>query len=114
MSTAKRAVESITYYINIINHNYQEEQVTANMLLFFAIGFAKLTVIFTPNLRFNLKKSIYALVNPSTGNIFATKFQIASHLFDDAYFSYHDALEYYGLAGMSLFLNILVTFIGFL
>ena len=45
-----------------------------------------------------IKRGIYALVNPSTGNIFATKFQIASHLFDDAYFSYHEALEYYGLA----------------
>lgn len=45
-----------------------------------------------------IKRGLYALVNPSTGNIFATKFQIASHLFDDAYFSYHEALEYYGLA----------------
>ncbi len=48
-----------------------------------------------------IKRGIYALVNPSTGNIFATKFQIASHLFDDAYFSYHEALEYYGLANQS-------------
>ena len=48
-----------------------------------------------------VKKGLYALVNPSTGNIFATKFQIASHLFDDAYFSYHEALEYYGLANQS-------------
>ena len=39
-----------------------------------------------------VKRGLYALVNPSTGMIFATKFQIASHLFDDAYFSYHDAL----------------------
>ena len=48
-----------------------------------------------------IKRGLYALVNPSTGNIFATKFQIASHLFDDAYFSYHEALEYYGLANQS-------------
>ena len=48
-----------------------------------------------------VKRGLYALVNPSTGVIFATKFQIASHLFDDAYFSYHDALEYYGLANQS-------------
>ena len=48
-----------------------------------------------------IKRGVYALVNPSTGNIFATKFQIASHLFDDAYFSYHEALEYYGLANQS-------------
>ena len=48
-----------------------------------------------------VKRGLYALVNPSTGNIFATKFQIASHLFNDAYFSYHEALEYYGLANQS-------------
>ena len=33
--------------------------------------------------------------------IYATKFQIASKLFNDSYFSYHDALEYYGLATQS-------------
>ncbi len=48
-----------------------------------------------------VKKGLYALVDPSTGNIYANKFQIASHLFDDAYFSYHEALEYYGLATQS-------------
>lgn len=45
-----------------------------------------------------VKKGLYALVNPSTGVIYASKFQIASNLFNDSYFSYHDALEYYGLA----------------
>lgn len=45
-----------------------------------------------------IKKGLYALVDPSTGRIYASKFQIASHLFDDSYFSYHEALEYYGLA----------------
>ena len=45
-----------------------------------------------------IKKGLYALVDPSSGFIYATKFQIASRLFDDAYFSYHEALEYYGLA----------------
>ena len=48
-----------------------------------------------------IKKGLYALINPSTGFIFANKFQIASHLFTDAYFSYHEALEYYGLANQS-------------
>lgn len=48
-----------------------------------------------------VKRGLYALVNPSTGHIFATKFQIACHFFDDAYFSYHEALEYYGLATQS-------------
>ena len=48
-----------------------------------------------------VKKGLYALVDPSTGGVFANKFQIASRLFDDSYFSYHDALEYYGLATQS-------------
>ena len=48
-----------------------------------------------------VKRGLYALVNPTTGMIFATKFQIASRLFDDAFFSYHEALEYYGLANQS-------------
>ena len=45
-----------------------------------------------------VKNGLYALVDPSTGGIYASRFQIASHLFDDSYFSYHEALEYYGLA----------------
>ncbi len=48
-----------------------------------------------------VKKGLYALVDPSTCHIYATKFQIASKLFNDSYFSYHDALEYYGLATQS-------------
>ena len=48
-----------------------------------------------------VKKGLYALVDPSTGRVYANKFQIASRLFDDSYFSYHDALEYYGLATQS-------------
>jgi len=45
-----------------------------------------------------IKKGLYALVDRSTGGIYASRFQIASRLFNDAYFSYHEALEYYGLA----------------
>lgn len=45
-----------------------------------------------------IKKGLYALVDPSTGYIYATKFQIASKLSKDSYFSYHDAIEYYGYA----------------
>ena len=48
-----------------------------------------------------IKKRLYAVVDPTTGTIYASKFQIASRLFDDAYFSYHEALEYYGLATQS-------------
>lgn len=45
-----------------------------------------------------IKKGLYALVDKTTGGIYASRFQIASRLFDDSYFSYHEALEYYGLA----------------
>ena len=48
-----------------------------------------------------IKRGLYALIDPTTGTIYASKFQIASRLFDDAYFSYHEALEYYGLATQS-------------
>ena len=48
-----------------------------------------------------IKRGLYALVDPSTGNIYATKFQIASRLFPNSYFSYHEAIEYYGLADQS-------------
>lgn len=48
-----------------------------------------------------VKKGLYALVDPTTGSIYASKFQIASRLFDDAYFSYHEALDYYGLSTQS-------------
>ena len=45
-----------------------------------------------------IKKGVYALIDLSTGNLYCSKFQIACSLFKDAYFSYHEALEYYGLA----------------
>ena len=48
-----------------------------------------------------IKRGLYALVDRSTGGIYVSRFQIASRLFDDSYFSYHEALEYYGLATQS-------------
>ena len=45
-----------------------------------------------------IKKGLYALVDRSTGGIYVSRFQIASRFFIDSYFSYHEALEYYGLA----------------
>lgn len=52
-----------------------------------------------------IKKDLYALVDPSTNEIYATRFQIASRLFDDSYFSYHETLEYYGLSNQSFVSN---------
>ena len=48
-----------------------------------------------------IKRGLYALIDPSTGKIFATKFQIASSLFPNSYFSHHEALEYYGMSNQS-------------
>ena len=48
-----------------------------------------------------IKRGLYALVDPSTGDIYASCFQIASKLSDGAFFSYHEALTYYGLANQS-------------
>ena len=48
-----------------------------------------------------IRKGYYALVDPSTGSIYANKFQIACQMQPGAYFSYHEALEYYGFANQS-------------
>ena len=45
-----------------------------------------------------IRKSIYSVVNPSTGQIVATRYQIACAIKDTAYISHHSASEYYGLA----------------
>lgn len=52
-----------------------------------------------------IKKGLYALVDPSTNEIYATRFQIASKLLGDSFFSYHEALEYYGLSNQSFVSN---------
>jgi len=45
-----------------------------------------------------LRKNIYSAVNPVTGQIVATRYQIACAITDTAYLSHHSAFEYYGLA----------------
>ncbi|MDD2484305.1 MAG: helix-turn-helix domain-containing protein [Eubacteriales bacterium] len=45
-----------------------------------------------------IRKNIYSVVNPVTGQIVATRYQIACAVTDTAYISHHSALEYYGLA----------------
>lgn len=44
-----------------------------------------------------IRKSIYSVVNPTTGQIVATRYQIACAITDTAYISHHSAFEYYGL-----------------
>lgn len=45
-----------------------------------------------------IRKSIYSAVNPTTGQIVATRYQIACAITNTAYISHHSAFEYYGLA----------------
>lgn len=45
-----------------------------------------------------VRKNIYSPINPVTGQIVATRYQIACAVTDTAYISHHSAFEYYGLA----------------
>jgi predicted transcriptional regulator of viral defense system len=45
-----------------------------------------------------IRKNIYSVVNPATGQLVATRYQIACAITDTAYISHHSAFEYYGLA----------------
>lgn len=45
-----------------------------------------------------IRKNIYSAVNPTTGQIVATRYQIACAITSTAYISHHSAFEYYGLA----------------
>lgn len=44
-----------------------------------------------------IRKNMYSVVNPTTGQIVASKYQIACAITDTAYISHHSAFEYYGL-----------------
>ncbi|HOJ45350.1 MAG TPA: type IV toxin-antitoxin system AbiEi family antitoxin [Bacilli bacterium] len=43
-----------------------------------------------------VRNNLYVSINPSTGNAFATKYQIGSSINNYAYISHSSALEYYG------------------
>lgn len=45
-----------------------------------------------------IRQSIYSCVNPATGQIVATRYQIACAVTSTAYISHHSAFEFYGLA----------------
>lgn len=45
-----------------------------------------------------VRKKVYSCVNPTTGQVVATRYQIACAITDTAYISHHSAFEYYGLA----------------
>ena len=44
-----------------------------------------------------IRKNIYSSVNPTTGQMVATRYQIACAITSTAYISHHSAFEYYGL-----------------
>lgn len=45
-----------------------------------------------------IKNNVYSCVNPATGEVAASKYQIACACSNSAYISHHTAFEYYGLA----------------
>ena len=45
-----------------------------------------------------VRKNIYSVVNPATGQLVATRYQIACAITATAHISHHSAFEYYGLA----------------
>lgn len=45
-----------------------------------------------------IRKNIYSVINPATGQLIANRYQIACAITDTAYISHHSAFEYYGLA----------------
>lgn len=54
-----------------------------------------------------IRSNLYALIDPSTNDIYSTKFEIASKISDSSFLCYHSALEYYGIANQ-VFSDILV------
>ncbi len=45
-----------------------------------------------------IRSNLYALVDPSTNDIYSTKFEIASNVSKTSFVCFHSALEYYGIA----------------
>ena len=54
-----------------------------------------------------IRNNLYALVDPSTNDIYSTKFEIASKISQTSFVCYHSALECYGLANQ-IFGDVLV------
>lgn len=45
-----------------------------------------------------IRNNLYALVDPSTNDIYSSKFEIASNISNTSFICFHSALEYYGIA----------------
>lgn len=70
------------------------EEMTGN----FKTAYSQLDRLMKKGLIKKVRKNIYSAVNPVTGQIVATRYQIACAITDTAYISHHSAFEYYGLA----------------
>ena len=45
-----------------------------------------------------IRRDLYVVISLETGQPIANRYQIASHVTDDAFISHHSAFEFYGLA----------------
>ena len=45
-----------------------------------------------------LRRDMYAVIDPTTGSVYANKYLIGSSISPTAYIAYHSALEFHGLA----------------
>lgn len=70
------------------------ERLTGN----FKTAYSQLDRLMKKDLIKKVRKNIYSAVNPVTGQIVATRYQIACAVTDTAYISHHSAFEYYGFA----------------
>lgn len=70
------------------------EQLTGNS----KTAYSLLDRLMKKGLIIKVRKNIYSAINPVTGQIVATRYQIACAITDTAYISHHSAFEYYGLA----------------
>lgn len=61
-------------------------------------AYSKFSSLIKKDLVRKIRSNIYFPVNPVTGKILASRYQIACAITDTAYISHHSAFEYYGLA----------------
>lgn len=48
-----------------------------------------------------IRNGLYSVVDPTTGNVYASKYLIGSTINSSSYISYHSALDYYGLTNQN-------------
>lgn len=61
-------------------------------------AYAQLRQLARKGLIQKVRNNIYSAINPATGQLVASRYQIACAITESAYLSHHSAFEYYGLA----------------